>query len=173
MLQLVSALLVAYSYFQIRTNLPHLPARIPTHFNGSGAADGWGSPDTLWFLLGVQVLTWGVFVVVPYLGQRFPGMVHLGTRRLSDYSPAQRARILPLLNDMTGCMCIVMNLFFVWMLKGMINAAKQPIPHIQVFGPLALLIGGMLGITLYYLARFRRAAQSSGDDGDTSGEVTP
>jgi hypothetical protein len=31
----------------------------------------------------------------------------------------------------------------------------------------------MLGITLYYLARFRRAAQSSGDDGDTSGEVTP
>jgi uncharacterized membrane protein len=172
MLQLVSALLVAYSYFLIRTNLPHLPTRIPTHFNGAGAADGWGSPDTLWFLFGTQVLTWVVFLIVPYLGQRFPGMVHLGTRRLSDYSPAQRVRMLPLLNDMAGYMCIVMNLFFVWMLNGIIKAATEPIPHIEVFGPLALLIGGMLGITLYYLARFRRAAQVS-DNGDTSGEVTP
>ena len=33
MLPLISFLMVAYSYFLIRTNLPHLPTRIPTHFN--------------------------------------------------------------------------------------------------------------------------------------------
>ena len=59
MLQLVSLMMLIYSYFLIRTNLPNLPARIPTHFNAAGVADGWGSPDTLWVLLGAQACTIG------------------------------------------------------------------------------------------------------------------
>jgi uncharacterized membrane protein len=159
MLQLISLVMVIYSYFLIQTNLPKLPRRIPTHFNAAGVADGWGSPDTLWVLLGVQALTCVLFLIVPYVGQRFPGAIHVGSRRLSDFPPAQRARIIPMLNDMAGYMSIVMNLFFVLMLREIIQAATQPIPHIHPLFPIVLLMGGMFGIMLYYLGQFRRAAK--------------
>src|SRR5271169_3178191 len=133
MLQLISLVMLAYSYFLIQTNLPNLPARMPTHFNAAGMADGWGSPDVLWVVLGAQALTCAVFLLVPFLGQRFPGAVHFGSRRLSDFSPAQRVRLVPLLNDMAGYMSIVMNLFFVLMLRQIIQAAAQPIPRIHMF----------------------------------------
>jgi uncharacterized membrane protein len=163
MLQLTSLILVVYSYFLIRTNLPKLPRLIPTHFNAAGMANAWGSPDVLWMLLGAQALTCAVFLLVPFLGQRFPGAVHFGSRRLSDFSPAQRERLVPALNDMAGYLNVVMNLFFIFMLHETIQAATQPIPHIQVFWPLGILIGGTVGITLYYTGKFRRLAK--GDDG--------
>lgn len=102
MLRLISLAMMLYSYFLVRTRLPELPQRIPTHFNAAGEPNGWGSPDTLWTLLGAQVLVSVVFLGVPYLGQRFPQTVNLGLRRLSDYTPEQRLRILPLLHDWMG-----------------------------------------------------------------------
>jgi len=166
MLQLISLVMLAYSYFLIQTNLPNLPARMPTHFNAAGVADGWGSPDVLWVLLGAQALTCTVFLLVPFLGQRFPGAVHFGSRRLNDFPPAQRERVLPLLNEMAGYLSVVMNLFFVLMLHEMIQAATQPIPHLHLLFPLVLLFGGMIGITLYYLAKVNRIVKGE-DDGAT------
>ncbi len=163
MLQLISLLMVIYSYFLIQISIPRLPRVIPTHFNAAGVADAWGSPDTLWVLLGVQAFTCAVFLIVPYVGQRIPGAIHVGMRRLSDFSPAQRARTLPMLNDMAGYMSIVMNLFFVLMLHEVMQAATQPIPHIHPLFPLGLLISGMFGIMLYYLVQFRRAANKEDD----------
>ena len=164
MLQLISIAMVVYSYFLIQSSLPNLPPRIPTHFNAAGVADGWGSPDTLWILLGAQALTSAVFLIMPYVGQRYPGAIHFGTRRLSDFSPAQRVRMLPMLNDLAAYLCIVMNLFFVVMLRRVIQAATQPIPHLDAFWPMALMLGGTIGIIVYYMMKFRRAAQS--EDGD-------
>jgi uncharacterized membrane protein len=172
MLQLISLVMLIYSYFLVRTNLPKLPQHIPTHFNAAGVADGWGSPDILWTLLGAQALTCAVFLIVPYVGQRFPSAVHVGFRRLSDFPPARRARVVAMLNDMAGCLSIVMNLFFVIMLHEIIQAAVQPNPHLHMFWPLALLIGGMSGILWYYMGKFRRAAESN-DNEDPSDQVTP
>lgn len=160
MLRLISLLLVAYSYFVIQTSLSKLPARIPTHFNAAGVADGWGSPDILWVMFGAQALTCAVFLIIPYIGQRFPGAIHVGSRNMSDFSPAQRARALPMLNDMAGYMSIVMNLFFVLMLHEVIQAATQPNPHIHPLFPMVLLMGGMFGVLLFYLGKFRRVANS-------------
>jgi uncharacterized membrane protein len=170
MLQLVSLVMVIYSYFLIQTNLPKLPRCIPTHFNAAGVADGWGSPDTLWALLGAQALTCAVFLVVPYLGQRNPGAVHFGSRRLSDFSPPQRARMVSMLNDMAGYLSIVMNLFFVFMLLQIVRAATQPNPHIHPLGPMVLLGAGTIGILLFYTGQFRRAAKGEGD-GDPANEL--
>jgi uncharacterized membrane protein len=172
MLQLISLVMLIYSYFLVRTNLPKLPQHIPTHFNAVGVANGWRSPDILWVLLGAQALTCAVFLIVPYVGQRFPNAIHVGLRRLSDFPPARRARAVAMLNDMAGYLSIVMNLFFVIMLHEMIQAAVQLNPHLNMLWPLALLIGGMSGILWYYMGKFRQAAQSS-DDEDPSEEVTP
>jgi hypothetical protein len=171
MLQLISIVMVIYSYFLIQTNIPKLPRVIPTHFNAAGVANGWGSPDTLWFLLGAQALTCAVFLVVPYIGQRFPGSMHFGTRRLSDFPPAQRARMLPVLVTMAGYLAVAMNLFFVVTLQRVIQAAAQPIPHLEMFWPMVLLVGSTLGITFYYLRQFGRIAKG-GDDGDRANQLT-
>jgi TRAP-type C4-dicarboxylate transport system permease small subunit len=73
--------------------------------------------------------------------------------------------MVPMLNDMAGYLNIVMNLFFVYMLHEIIHVAAQPIPQLHMFWPLALLMGGMFGIMLYYLGKFRRAAKGE-DDSD-------
>ncbi len=163
MLQLISLVMLIYSYFLIQANLPKLPQSIPTHFNAAGVADGWGSPGTLWVLFAVQAFTCAIFLIVPYVGQRFPGAIHVGSRHLSDFSPAQRARMLPLLNDMTGYMSIVMNLFFVLMLRESIQAATEAHPRIHPLFPMVLLMGGMFGTMLYYLRQFRRVAKGKVD----------
>lgn len=159
--KLISLALVFYSYFLIHTNISNLPQLIPTHFNAAGEADGWGSPSTLWILLGVQILTSVVFLCVPYLGQRFPQFVNLGLRKLSDYSPEQRLRILPLLHDMMGYMSIVTNLYFAFTLHCLIQAAGQPHPHLPVALPLGLLLGATLGLTFYYLRRIGQVAKET------------
>ena len=172
MLRLISLALMVYSYFLVRIRLPELPQRIPTHFNAAGEADGWGSPDVLWTLLGAQVLVCVVFLAVPYLGQLFPGAVNLGCRRLSDYSPEQRLRILPLLHDWMGYMSIVANLFFVAMLHELIHAAEQPHPRLPIGWPLGLLLGGALGLTVCYLIRINRVAKEV-DASQRPTSVTP
>jgi len=164
MLQLISIVMVIYSYFLIRMNLPHLPQLIPTHYNGSGVADGWGSPETLWVLLAAQALTCAVFLLGPYLGMRNPASVHVGSRRLSDFPPAQRTRMLAKLNDLAGYLSIVMNVFFVYMLRQVIHQATQAQPHLSMFWPLGCLLAGTAGIAWYYLRLFRRAARSADDE---------
>jgi uncharacterized membrane protein len=166
--QLISLVMVIYSYFLIRTSLPHLPPHIPMHFNAAGNADAWGSPETLWFLFAAQALTCAVFLLVPYLGQRAPSAVHLGQRRLSDFPPSQRARMVAILNDMMGYLSVVANLFFVLMLRQVIGAAEQPHPQLHMLWPLALFVGGTFGVMLYYWQKFNRAAkeQPPDDPGD-------
>ena len=172
MLQLISLVMVIYSYFLIQTSIPKLPRLIPTHFNAAGVANGWGSPDTLWILLGAQALTTVVFLAVPYLGQRNPGAVHFGSRRLSSFPPSQRARVVSMLNDMAGYMSIVMNLFFVFMLLEIVRAAAQPIPHIHPVFPMVLMVGGTIAILFYYFGQFRRIAKGESDKEDPNNITT-
>jgi uncharacterized membrane protein len=131
MQRLVTLGLAFYSFFLIETNIPRLPARIPTHFNGAGEANGWGSPDTLWLLLVVQVLTCGLFLAMPLLGRRYPGSVNLGTRKLSDFTPEQRERIMPLLTDMAGYMSVLLGLLFSVLLRETIHAVSSSHPHLS------------------------------------------
>jgi uncharacterized membrane protein len=165
MIQLISLVMLAYSFFLIQTTLPRLPKCIPTHFNAAGVADGWGSPDMLWMLLGAQALTCVVFLGMPYLTRIFPGAVHFGPRKLKDFPPAQQGRMLSMLNDMGAYMGIVMNVFFVLMLLEITRAASQPNPRIHPLLPMAIFIGGTIGIMLYYTRIFIRVAKGEDVDG--------
>ena len=109
MLQLVSVIMLVYSYFAIETSITKLPRVIPTHFNAAGVADGWGSPEMLWILLGAQALVTAVFLLMPYFGQRFPRAVHFGSRHLSDFSAETRQKLVPVLNELAGWLSVVSN----------------------------------------------------------------
>ncbi len=159
MLQLISLLMLIYSYFLIQTSIPKLPRLIPTHYNAAGVADGWGPPGTLWVLLAAQALTCAVFLLIPYIGRRFPGSVHFGSRRLSDFPPEQRERLMPIMNEMGGCLGVVMSVFFVYMLRQVVQQSMERTPHLYMFWPLAFLVVGTLGVTLFYYRKFNQAAK--------------
>jgi uncharacterized membrane protein len=161
MARIVAAVLAVYSYFLIQFSLPHLPARIPTHFNAAGQPNGWGSPNTLWVLLFFQVLVTGVMLSVSICGRRFPGSVNLGTRRLGDYTPQQRERIWPLLDQMGGWMGVATSLFFVFLIREAIRAAESPQPRFRMGWLPLLFVGGMAGLAIYFVSRINRDAQSS------------
>lgn len=160
MLKVVAAALALYSYFLIQTSLPHLPARIPTHFNLAGKPDGLGSPHALWLVFGTQVLIAGLMLLIPFLGRRIPGAVHLGTRRLSDYTPEQRELIMPLLEQMAGLMSVAVGLFFVYVIREMIRAAEQPGSKTHIGWAAGLFAGGMVGVSLCYMRRMSRVAKA-------------
>jgi uncharacterized membrane protein len=161
MKRLITFVLVLYSYFLIKANISHLPPRIPTHFNAAGEANGWGSPDSLWFLLLVQLLTCGVLLAVPFLGRRHPGMVHIGFRTLSDFTPAQRERIMPLLTDMMEYVSVLVGVLFCILLRQTIRAALSSHPHFSPWWIGAFLIG-VAAIVIYYLRRIFAAANDTG-----------
>lgn len=159
MLRYLSLAMVVCSYFLIHTNLATLPPRIPVHFNGAGEPNGWGTPDTLWGLLGVQLLTTIIILGVPCLGRRFPQVVNLGLHKLSDYTAAQRECILPLLHEMMGALSVLTNLFFTFLLYRIIQAARQPHPRLPIGWPLVVLIGGTVLVMICYLRKINRAAK--------------
>ena len=163
MSKIVAAALVLYSYFLIQTSLPNLPSRIPVHFNLAGQPNGWGSPNTLWVLLGFQVLVCGVMLLMSAWGRRSPGSVHLGARSLSDFTPEQRELVLPLLDQLGGWMSVITGLFFVFIIRESIRAAGSVSPQFHVGWAAALFIVGMMGVAVYYVRRINRVARAAGN----------
>jgi uncharacterized membrane protein len=161
MQRLIAIGLAFYSFFLILTNLPRLPARIPTHFNIAGEVDGWGSPDTLWFLLLAQVLTCGLLLLVPLLARRFPGSVNIGFQKLSDFPPAQRERIIPLFDDMMGYMSVLLSLLFAILLRGTIHAALSSHPHFAPWWVLGFFLACLATTVIYYLRRIFSVANET------------
>jgi len=147
--------LALYSYFLIETNISNLPARIPTHFNFAGQADGWGSRDTLWWLLLVQALASGTFLLVPLMARRFPGAVNVGSRKLTDFTGQQRAQILPLLDGMMGSLSVLVAGLFAILLHETIRAALSSHARLPPW-PLALFLAGMAVTIIYYMRRVFR-----------------
>ena len=92
MLQLISLLMVIYSYFLIQTNIPKLPQAHSDALQRCRCGRWVGKSRHPLGLVGRAGSYLHGLPVMPYIGQRFPGAVHFGSRRLSDFSPAQRER---------------------------------------------------------------------------------
>ena len=160
MARIVAAVLAVYSFFLVQTSLPHLPSRIPIHFNLAGEPNGWGSPHTLWVLLFFQVLVTGVMLSMSFWGRRFPGTVSLGTRNLGDYTPEQRERVWPLLDQMAGWMGVATSLFFVYLIREAIRAAESSHPRFRMGWLPLVFVGGMVGLAICFVSRINREAKS-------------
>ena len=157
--KIVAAALAIYSAFLIQTSIPNLPSRIPVHFNGAGQPNGWGSPQTLWVLLAFQVLVVLVMLSISFWSRRFPGSVHLGARKLTDYTPEQRQRVLPLLDRMAGWLSVFTSLFFVELISEAIRAAGSPHPQFHMGWTVVPFLVSMAGVALYYVWRINQVAR--------------
>lgn len=143
-----------------QTSIAKLPARIPVHFDAAGQANGWGSPSVLWLLLGLQIVVGASFFLVAPLSRRFPRLVHFGTRRLSDFTPLQRERILPVLTGMTETLSIPATLLLAYVIREIIRVASSPHPEISLGWTLAFFLLSNAAILIYYLRRIATAADT-------------
>jgi hypothetical protein len=151
----VAAALLVYTALVIQHVMPRLPNRIPTRFGWHGLPTAWSSPDTLWIMLAAQAAGTLLILAIPFLGRRMPQLVNLGTRRLSDFPPRGRERVMPLLEDMSGWMAALFSLFFTLLIRGLIRAALEAGPGPSMW-PVAAFLAGMGAVVFYYLRQFNR-----------------
>jgi uncharacterized membrane protein len=167
MYRVIALGLAVYSFVVIDRNIPRLPARIPTHFNSAGNPNAWGSPDSLWLLLVIQVLGTGLLLTIPHLGRRYPRAVNLGLRKLSDFPPAARERIMPLLEDMCGAMGLLFSFLFAALIHETIRVATSPGARLAPW-LIWLFLGGNALTLFYYLRRINcEAKENSRPDSPT------
>jgi uncharacterized membrane protein len=152
--------LIAYTAFVIHRAMPRLPARIPTSFDFQGRPTAGSSPDTLWMMLAIQVAVTALILSVPAIGRRAPQWVNLGWRRLSDYPPAARERIMPLLEEMSGWMAVLFSCFFTVLIRELIRAALGPGKSPSVW-PVWFFLAGTAGVTTYYMIRINRTGKGT------------
>ena len=169
-LGIVALVLVGYTAFAIQRVMPRLPERIPTSFNSHGHPTAWSSPESLWIMLAVQAAVTALILAIPALGRRAPQLVNLGWKRLSDYPPATRERIMPLLEDMCGWMAVLFSLFFALLIRELIRTALNP-GESPARWPIAFLLAGMGVITVYYLRQFSRVGKQASAEGTRPGSV--
>ncbi len=157
-LGIVALVLIGYTAFAIQRVMPRLPERIPTSFNSQGHPTAWSSPESLWIMLAVQAVVTALILAVPAIGRRAPQLVNLGWKRLSDYPPAARERIMPLLEDMSGWMAVLFSLFFTLLIRELIRAALNP-GESPGRWPVPALLVGIGVVAVYYLRQFNRVGK--------------
>jgi len=163
-LAVLTAALAVYSYFEIKTDLPLLTAQIMTHRGATAPVSqvlGLGLHIT-WFL---QVFLAAFLLAAPYVA---PGTIHFGSWCLSRYSPAQQARILPLVRELTGILALLASSYFAARIYLEIHDAGahgpllpadwiKKVDRTELEWLLALMV--VSGIVIYlYIAKFDDAA---------------
>jgi hypothetical protein len=164
---LTAALTVAlalYSYFDIKTSLPLLTARVPTH-PGQTAPVGQVISLGLYIFLILQLFLGAIFLGAPYVA---PENIHFGWWCFSKYTPEQRDRILPLLKDLMALLALLVSLYFAASIALRIHSAQSQGPLLpadwldrgartESEGLVALAV--VCGIVIYrYVGRFDELA---------------
>ena len=163
-LAVLTVALAVYSYFEIYTGLPLLTAQVVTHGGATVPVNhvlSLGLHIT-WFL---QVFLAAVVLAVPYVA---PQSIHFGSWCLGRYSPAQQARMLPLVRELTGLLALLNSCYFSARIYLEIHDAgghgpvlpadwMKTVDRTELEGLLALIV--ISGIIIYlYIAKFDDAA---------------
>ena len=109
-----------------------LPAKIPTHFDGAGVADGFGHKSTLVMLLFLAWMPFGLLTLVAF----FPDVWNV---------PKRSPRTLAAAADMIAVMKLVTVLMFCWMILCSVQGWNLgswflPVTMVGMFAPLVHLI---------------------------------
>lgn len=104
-----------YGVILVFQNWSTLPNTIPTHFNASGVADGWGPKGMIWLLPGISV------VMIPFmlLIRRFPWIHNIPIKITEENAEYQYGLIVKLL----GFMACIVSLLFLTLLYDTIQIA--------------------------------------------------
>jgi len=163
-LAVLTAALIAYSYFEIETSLPLLTAQVMTH-RGATVPVSHVLSTELHITCFIQLFVAACLLGAPYIA---PQAIHFGSWCLSRYSPAQQERILPLVRELTGMLALLTSSYFSARIYFEIHDAAAHGPLLpadwiknvdwtELEWLLALFV--VCGIVIYlYIAKFDEAA---------------
>ena len=147
-------LLLAWSITAWALFGPHpLPARIPTHFNAAGLADGWGTPGMLWLLPIMATVIYALMTMVA----RYPGAFHFPGR----VPAAVRPKLEGIALDMIAWLKAEVVGLFAWIQWETVRLARSGEGRLPaLFLPAVLLV--VFGTIAWHMAAMRRAGRGNG-----------
>jgi len=123
-------------------NYRMLPERIATHFNGAGVANGFGPKSTLWLLVGVELVMYGVMSIINFVPPR------VNSRRALTVE--QRAEVWRLTLALVGWMKAEMACLLAYLCYSIaeialgeragLGVAFRPLVLIVVFGTVVIFV---------------------------------
>ena len=121
-----------------------IPDQIPTHYNFTGEADGYGGKGSLIFMM---VLAWFMFILITVL-MRFPNTWNMPVKVTAE----NKARLYSITKAMLEVIKMLVSLLFAVML---INAAiATPMPRFILIALIAaMLLSIIMGIFMMYKNR--------------------
>lgn len=136
-------------FAMVALNWPELPERVPTHFNATGAPDGWGSKTSMWFLPGMAVLLYALLTAA----SRFQSLINLPLN--VDRSQPEVRKILL---SMTIVLKAVILMSFLYIVTASIQTAVGKGSGLGgIFLPLFLAATFVpMGFYLFQLRHYRR-----------------
>lgn len=127
-----------------------LPARIPTHFGVSGAADAYGPPSSLWLLPVVITGMYAVLGAAQLIPPRFMNVPVALTAQ-------NRTAVYALAREMLSVLKFATLLTLLAVEWGVIDAALRGAIGSYFTIVLSVTVGGFVGIGAYYIVRMRSA----------------
>jgi len=143
-LEIVALFVVAAMIWLAVIAWPTLPDRIPTHYGVSGEPNSWGSKSTIWILIGIGSVLYGLLSLLP----RFDGLWNLPVA----ITPENRARLMPLVQEMSTVLKLVVLPIFLWIVwcqTQQRNLGPWLLPYTLV---------SSIGTAIFYQVRMRRVA---------------
>ena len=99
----------------VATHYAALPQLVPTHFNASGVADGWGDRSSLWMLVGIGGFLYVLLTLSRFLPQ---SMINL-----PPMSEEKRAAAIPLTYEMLDWIKVEIMWIFAWLCWSVVTVA--------------------------------------------------
>ncbi|MBO6295995.1 MAG: DUF1648 domain-containing protein [Prevotella sp.] len=135
----VAAVIIVVMWALIAYYFKSLPDQIPTHFDMTGDADGFGSKHTLWILGIIGTLTTTLLLFSAY----HPRFMNLPVKVTKPVHIAMAIRMLRII-------CIIIALLFVDIVLMIVS---NPYAYVIVMW---CLIAAMLAVMTYYSVRIRK-----------------
>lgn len=143
---LVAGVCLLFMIVFLAGNFPILPEQIPTHFDGSGKPDGFGSKYTLWFIVALAV---GLYAFVGFMGS--PRFVTGKPSPWSTFRPkaGTEEQVKKITLEMLGFVRAALCFVFAYTLWGSIQIAKEEISDLGGYFLPAFLVGLLVPLGWY------------------------
>ncbi|MEO6911647.1 MAG: DUF1648 domain-containing protein [Edaphobacter sp.] len=145
--EIVAALGVLCTIAVVADFYSRLPAKIATHFNAAGVAEGLGAKSTLWLLVGITVWTYAIMSSVNFLRP----MVHSRRPLTAGQETAVWASVVPLVGWVKAEMAWVMAYLCLAVVR---NGLGLQVGLGRWFGPVSLAVIG--ATCAFYFVRIMR-----------------
>jgi serine/threonine-protein kinase len=160
-------LAVAVLLWSLRAGGRDLPARVATHFDGTGRANGWGSARELELLLGATgVLVPAFVVLITYLARYFPSQFLNVPNPEYWRAPANRPVALAFMFRLGVWWGAALTLWFAAFNASIVRANLSRPPHLGTAGwviPTVLLVGLLVPWFVAIRRFFARVPPEGGD----------